>query len=498
VTEPGVFDVHAYYPRGHRALSHSIAPGYCIAQGGLAEALPVVGLSMMAVEPDDETAACLAAADPVIAARHGRAAERYANLLGRSRGLVMMASQLLSLVNLPAADSPEPTAFYRSLLARSEDDPPSMPAGLAADLAESELGLPLHEVFINFDPHPIAAASIGQVHAATLLDGRDVAVKIQYPGVASAIRTDLFDSERLASFVRLGCEMTCVQRDIAAIAGELSARIVEELDYQVEAANQEAFASAYRGHPQIRIPETVPELCTSRMLTMELSDGYCWERAKTAPKHLRDRWGEAIYRFAAGSLTRLGLLNADPSPRNYLFHGDGSVTFLDFGCVRRYSAPQVGTIQALMRAIVDGNASQLLEVLIRAGYVNQSNPPRAADLRDWFRAAHAPVVSDKPYTYTPDFAAMLRGRELARSGRYAHVIDKLNIPADFLAMVRVNVGITSVLAGLGATGDWAKMHREYCRAGYLPDCSPDYSDSRDSLDSRESRDSWDSRGSLDL
>ncbi|HEX7995515.1 MAG TPA: hypothetical protein VF506_16445, partial [Streptosporangiaceae bacterium] len=103
MTEPGVFDVHAYYPRGHRALSHSIAPGYCIAQGGLAEALPVVGLSMMAAEPDDEAAACLAAADPVIAARHGRAAERYANLLGRSRGLVMMASQLLSLVNLPAA-----------------------------------------------------------------------------------------------------------------------------------------------------------------------------------------------------------------------------------------------------------------------------------------------------------------------------------------------------------------------------------------------------------
>jgi hypothetical protein len=231
------------------------------------------------------------------------------------------------------------------------------------------------------------------------------------------------------------------------------------------------------------------------MLTMELSDGYCWERAKTAPKHLRDRWGEVIYRFAAGSLTRLGLLNADPSPRNYLFHADGSVTFLDFGCVRRYSARQVATIQTLMRAIVDGKPSQLLEVLTRAGYVNQSNPPHPADLLAWFRAAHAPVVSDKPYTYTPDFAAMLRGPELARSGRYAHVIDRLNIPADFLSLVRVNLGITNVLAGLGATGDWGTMHREYCRAGYLPDCSPDYCDTRDS---RDSRDSWDSRGSLDL
>jgi hypothetical protein len=482
VTEPGVFDVHAYYPR---ALSHSIAPGYCLAQGRLAEALPVMGLMMVAAEPDDDAAGCLAGVDAAIAARHGRAAARYADLLGRSRGLVMKASQLLSLANLPSGSSPEPIARHRSLLARFEDDTPSMPAGLAADLAESEFGLPLHEVFVDFDPHPLAAASIGQVHAAKLQDGRDVAVKIQFPGVAGAIRTDLFDSDQLASFVRLGCEMTCVQPDIAAIAGELSARIVEELDYQVEAANQEAFAAAYRGHPQIRIPETVPELCTSRVLTMELSEGYSWERAKTAPKHLRDRWGEVIYRFAAGSLTRLGMLNADPSPRNYLFHVDGGVTFLDFGCVRRYTALQVRTIQALMRAIVDGDAEQLLDALTQAGYVSQSNPPHGADLLAWFRAAHAPVVSEQPYTYSPDFAAALRGPELARSGRYADVIAGLNIPADFLAVVRVNLGITSVLAGLGATGDWAAMHREYCRAGYLPDCSPDSSDSWDSPDSRD-------------
>ncbi|HEX5190419.1 MAG TPA: AarF/ABC1/UbiB kinase family protein [Streptosporangiaceae bacterium] len=445
MTEPGVSDMHASNPR---ALSHSIAPGYCLAQGTLADALPMVGLTIAAADEDGWAAA----SDQLVAARHGRAAERYANLLGRSRGLVRKASRLLSV------------------LSWCEEDTPLMPAGLAADLVEAELGFGLHEIFTDFDPHPIAAASIGQVHAARLQDGRDVAVKIQYPGVGEAIRADLFDGDELASFLRLGCGMMCVQADIAAIASELSARIVEELDYEVEAANQEAFAAAYRGHPLIRIPDTVPELCTPRLLTMDLSRGYCWESARTAPQHLRDRWGEVIYRFATGSLTRLGMLNADPCPRNYLFHDDGGVTFLDFGCVRRYSAPQVGTVQAAMRAIAGGDAGLLLEALVHAGYASLSDPPDEDDLLAWLQAVHAPIVAEQPYTYSPAFAATLRGADLARSGRYADVISKLKIPADFLAVIRVNLGVASVLAGLGATGDWAAMHREYCQSAGFPGC----------------------------
>ena len=104
-------------------------------------------------------------------------------------------------------------------------------------------------------------------------------------------------------------------------------------------------------------------------------------------------------------------------------------------------------------------------MLIEAGYASQSDPPDAADLLAWLRAAYAPIVAEQPYTYAPDFAATLRGADLARSGRYADVISRLAIPADFLAVIRVNLGVTGVLAGLGATGNWAAMHREYCRAG---------------------------------
>ena len=461
MAEPPVSDMHAHNPQD---LPHSVAPGYYLAHGRLAGTLPLVGLTLANPDGAASAAARRCNADTAIAARHGRAAEQYVDLLGRSRGVVMKACQLLSLASLPPVGSPEHQAIYQSALSRSEEDTPSMPAGLAADLAETELGLPLHEVFTDFDPHPIAAASIGQVHSARLQDGRDVAVKIQYPGVERAIRADLCNGEQLASFLRLGCGMTCVQADVPAIARELSARIAEEIDYRVEAANQEAFAAAYRGHPLIRIPETVPELCTARVLTMELSDGFRWARARTAPRHLRDRWGEVIYRFAVGSLTRLGMLNADPNPGNYLFHTDGSVTFLDFGCVRRYTARQIRTVQAVMQAIVDSDATQLLGVLSQAGYVDLTDPPDASALMAWMQETHTPIVAEQPYTYSTDFAATLRGSDLARSGRYADVISRMAIPPDFLAVVRVNLGLAGVLAGLGATGHWAAIHREHCGA----------------------------------
>jgi predicted unusual protein kinase regulating ubiquinone biosynthesis (AarF/ABC1/UbiB family) len=438
-----------------------VAPGYCLAQGRLAGALPLVGLRLKYPEASSTAAARRRSADTALTARHGRAAERYADLLGRSNGVVMKACQLLSLASLPPTGSPEHLAIYRSALSRSQGDTPSMPAGLAADLAETELGLPLHEIFMDFDPHPIAAASIGQVHAARLQDGRDVAVKIQYPGVERVISADLRNGQ-LASLLRPGCGMTCVQADVPAIARELAARIGEEIDYRVEATNQEAFAAAYRGHPLIRIPETVPELCTARVLTMDLSDGICLAQARVAPRHLRDRWGEVIYRFTVGSLTRLGMLNADPSPGNYLFHADGGVTFLDFGCVRRYSAKQIVAVQAVMHAIVDSDSTQLLRVMTEAGYVDLADPPDACALLAWFRETHLPIVAEQPYTYSADFAAMLHGADLARSGRYAEVIRRLTIPADFLSVIRVNLGITGVLAELGATGNWAAIHSEYC------------------------------------
>lgn len=465
MTEPPVSDEKIIiFPGLSDSVGSEVAPGYYLAPGRLAGSLPLTRLAVPRSDSAMATGARRRNADTAMIARHGEAAGRYASLVGSSRGVVMKASQLLSLASLPAIGSPERQVIYQSVLARRPDEIPAMPAGLAADLAETELGMPLHEVFTDFDPHPIATSAIGQVHTASLQDGSEVAVKIQFPGVERAIRDDLSDKEMLAAFLRLGCGMTCVESDLPAIARELSARIAEEVDYRIEAANQDAFAAAYQGHRLIRIPETVPEYCTARVLTMDLSDGYTWAHAKSAPRHLRDRWGEVIYRFAVGSLTRLGMVNADPNPGNYLFHPDGGVTFLDFGCVRRYSPRQIRTIQALMRAIADSDATLLLDAMTQAGYVNKENPPEADALLAWLQAAHAPLIAPQPYTYSPEYAAMLHGADLARAGKFADVIKRLTIPADFLSIVRVNLGVTAVLAGLRSTANWAAINREYWAA----------------------------------
>jgi predicted unusual protein kinase regulating ubiquinone biosynthesis (AarF/ABC1/UbiB family) len=396
----------------------------------------------------------------------GRAAQRYAELLGRSRGALMKAGQVMSFVAIGPAVPPEQRAVYQAALARLQDSAPPMPAEEAAAVVEAELGRPPGEVFAEFAPEPFAAASIGQVHAARLHPrsgegGRAVAVKIQYPGVAEAIRSDLRNGELLATVLQLARPLTGVRADLTALADEITARIAEELDYRAEAANQAEFAAAYRGHPFIRIPGIVPDLCSGRILTMDLVDGLRWADAVTAPGHLRDRWGEVIVRFALGSLRRLGAVNADPHPGNYLFHGDGGVTFLDFGSVKRYAPAQIATLHAAAQAAAGGDAPELGRVLAAAGFTDPADPPEPAELLEWLRAALTPVIAPQPFRFTPDLAAELVRDGLGRNRQHADVVRRLAVPAAFASIARVNLEITAVLGALRARGPWDAIRREH-------------------------------------
>src|ERR1700722_5197292 len=209
---------------------------------------------------------------------HQRNAERYTQLLGRSKGVLMKTGQMLSFVTLGSAIPAEYRSIYQAALARLQDDAPPMDAELARSTLEAELGKRTGDLFADFDWQPIAAPAIGQGHEATTTDGRRVAVKIQYPGVADAIRSDLENTELLATFFQLMAAMVpgLLRLDLRAVAKEVSERICEEVDYEKEADNQSVFADLYRGHPFIHVPEVVVELSTARVLTQDFVAGRRW------------------------------------------------------------------------------------------------------------------------------------------------------------------------------------------------------------------------------
>jgi predicted unusual protein kinase regulating ubiquinone biosynthesis (AarF/ABC1/UbiB family) len=432
---------------------------YPVRRGRLARTAPLVGLAGRTV--GESVVAALRGKDR--AEVHARSAERYVEMLGRSRGVLMKAGQILSFVTLGPQVRDEYRTLYQSALARLQDSAPPMAPELAASVVEAELGAPPERVFARFDPEPLAAASIGQVHAARLPDGRPVAVKVQYPGVEQAIRADLANTELLATFFQLirGIVPDLTRVDVRSLAREVSERIGEEIDYRTEAANQADFAAAYRGHPFIRIPEIVPELCTRRVLVMDLVDGLRWSAARTAGRDLLDRWGEVIYRFSFGSLRRLRLFNADPHPGNYLFHPDGTVTFLDFGCVKRFSAEQIRWLQRVVQSSVDGARDELFTLLVEGGLIDPADPPAPAELLAWFRESLRPLVDPQPFTYTPEFAASVVRTEYSPVGPFSAVVRRLAMPPHYLFLMRIDLGVTSVLGELGATGPWEAIRREY-------------------------------------
>jgi predicted unusual protein kinase regulating ubiquinone biosynthesis (AarF/ABC1/UbiB family) len=399
-------------------------------------------------------------------ARFTREAERYAALLGDMKGVAMKVGQILSF--LDSGLVPEAyRARYHQIVGALQADAPPMPAALVREVMEQELGRPVAEVFEWFGERPMAAASIGQVHAAHLVGGREVVVKVQYPGVAQAIASDLANTELLGALIGFGNRLMGplrLQSDVRAVVDELSERILEELDYRIEAANQQAFAEYYRGHPFIRIPEVVPELSTERVLVMEEADGLRWSAALEQPQELKDTWGEVINRFVYGSLYGFGTFNGDPHPGNYLFHEDGGVTFLDFGCVKRFSDGDVELMREMCRAVFvgDGDADAFMAITQEFQLVPRDTKLTAARLLEWYRPMWQPVLQET-FTYTPEFAAFVVQRNFDPLGEWGDVIRGFGVgeaAKDYTLLNRIQLGLLSVLAGLRSTSRWQDAQEE--------------------------------------
>ena len=390
---------------------------------------------------------------------HVRNAERYADALSRSKGLLMKVGQILSFVDTSAVLDGEYGDVYRVALASLQNDAEPMDPDLALAMIESELGRPPEELFAELSPTPIAAASIGQVHAGRLHDGTEVAVKVQYPGVAKAIADDLANTELLFTFVKIAKGVVPQIRniDVRQIADEVTERIGEELDYTIELANQVEFAHHYRGHPFVRIPEVFPELSSGRVLTMELVHGRRWTETADVDQELRNRWGEAIDRFFFGAIARFGMFNADPHPGNYLFHDDGTVTFLDFGCVKRLTPVASRGFWEMPSAAMSDDVDELMRVCAEQGFCSADDPPPPDKMAAWIRQNFAAMLEPQPFTFTPDFVAQLLGHMASMD---KDVMRKITVPGEFVFTNRIFVGLYSVLGALRATADWKAIFDE--------------------------------------
>jgi predicted unusual protein kinase regulating ubiquinone biosynthesis (AarF/ABC1/UbiB family) len=439
--------------------------GGAISQGRVRRVAPLAGLTARAVGE----AAVMALRGKLTgesgAEFHARTAERYAELLGRSKGALMKAGQMFSFAAIRFAVPIELQSTYQTAFERLRTEAPPMAPELVRAVLESELGERAERAFADFDWEPFAAASIGQVHAARLRDGRAVAVKVQYPGVAEAIRADLKNAELLATFLTLavGAVFPRGQRlGLRSAAREIAVHIEEELDYRLEASNQSEFAADYRGHPFIHVPEVIGELCTDRVLTQELVHGRSWDEAIGAEQGLRDQWAEAIHRFLYGSLYRLQRLNADPHPGNFLFHEDGSVSCLDFGNVKRFRWEHAEMLRVIFRACLRNDVLATWRASVEAGVWRSSDPVTPEEVFAYWREDNALFWAPQRFVATPGYVSRGIERRYSPTGPSANALRHCTMPPELTLLVRVEIALTSLIGRLRAGNNWGSFAAEYC------------------------------------
>lgn len=379
-----------------------------------------------------------------------RTANDVARELGNMKGALMKFGQLLSFV----VEALPPEA-QQALSALQSDAPPMAPEAAAA-VVRAELGAAPQKVFLDWQAVPVAAASIGQVHRAVTRDGRDVAVKVQYPGVGDAIETDLNNTEGL---YRLVGAFALKGLDTKGFVDELRDRMRDELDYRLEAGNQREFAAHFAGHPFVRIPIVDAATSSERVLTTEWVEGIGFaEFLATATPAAKQRAGEGIWRFAQHAVHHLGAFNGDPHPGNYLFHRDGRITFLDFGLVKHFSDDEMATFIAMVRtAAFEHDMSGFRAVVERAGMLRPGCPSPDAEVGTYFSQFYEAVSDDHEVTWSSDYASRIVRHTFDRTSPIAQYA---TVPKAFVFIQRINLGLYALLGELQATGNYRRIAEE--------------------------------------
>jgi len=389
-------------------------------------------------------------------ARHLEAAERMVDALGSMKGAAMKVGQLASFIDTDFLPD-EYRELYQDKLSALRSSAPAMPWEKVSAVLEEEWAQDVSELFAEFEHEAAAAASIGQVHRARLCDGRQVAVKIQYPGVAEALRADMRNAGMMLRFAKA----LVPGLDAKAAAEELSERVLEELDYEYEAQNQRSFARAYRGHPFVYVPDVVTRLSTDRVLVSEWVDGAGFEEVKALGQDARDRFAEIVFRFCFGSIFHLQHFNADAHPGNYLLMGDGRVAFLDFGMTKRLDKEQIELEIAALDAVFEDDPERLRIALHDLGFLNKPDRVDAERLMEHVKAVGGWYMEDREVTIDASYVMGVISAVSDPRSDFFDLMRRENIPANELMGRRMETGVLAVLGQLQATRNWYRIGREW-------------------------------------
>ncbi len=392
--------------------------------------------------------------------RHLETAMKMVGALGQMKGAAMKLGQFASFIDTEFIPD-EYREIYQEQLAKLRTDAPAMPWEKVEKVLEEEYdGEPLAELFAEFEPEAFAAASIGQVHRAELLDGRAVAVKIQYPGIAEALDADLRNA---GTIVRLARALA-PGLDAKAIAKELRERVMEELDYEYEAQNQRTFSRAYREHPFIYVPEVITRLSRRRVLVTELVQGLSFEQVKELPHSERSRFGEIVFRGSFGSIYHLQHFNADPHPGNYLLLDDGRVAFLDFGMTKKLDNEQIVLEQRAFDAASRDDPEQFRQALHDLGFVKSPSKLDAERLLEHMRAVGGWYIEDREIEISAKRVMKIIESTNDPRSEYYDLMRREAMPADELMGRRMEIGVVAVLGQLRAKRNWHRIMREWIYA----------------------------------
>jgi ABC1 atypical kinase-like domain len=372
-------------------------------------------------------------------------AEDLGAQLRRLKGAAPKITELLSMVQLDGASSPSSGGSLNGARA--------VPFGRVRRVMEQDLDARLRDVFADVDEHPFAVASLGQVHRARTSDGADVAIKVQHPGVAEAVESDLRNLGIVGPLVkRLAPEL-----DAGALLAEIRERIADELDYEVEAQHQRRLERLFRDHPHVRVPRVHTDLSTRRVLVSEYVEGLRCDELGQLGDAERDRIGEIAFRFYFGLAWRDGIVAGDPHAENCLVCPDGRVCLLDFGLLRDLDVDH----RDVMRAVADGDPQDVCGGLATLGYVPEPGSFDCGELLALLTAAGEWLLARGVRRIDPHYVARIF--ELGyppRSPQFA-LMRRLGMPAATLLLRRMEVQVLRLLGDLRAAADWGAIAAEH-------------------------------------